>query len=60
MANVILRLPPEERLVLLLRDRLGLSYQELSECMSCSEEQLTELLRRGRDHLQQECKTMQL
>lgn len=60
LPNAILCLPPEDRLVLLLREIIGLSYEEISQCMNCSKERVSEILTRGRGHLLQELETNSL
>ena len=48
LPDAILSLPPDERLVLLLREVVGLSYEEISHCINCSKEKVITALTRGR------------
>lgn len=50
----VLCLPPEDRLVLLLREIIGLSYKEISQCINCSKESVSVILTRGREYLLKE------
>jgi len=54
LPSAILCLPPEERLVLLLREIIGFGYEEISQCINCSIERVSEIITRSRSHLRQE------
>lgn len=51
--RVLAQLPEDYRLVLTLREAQGLSYQEISEVMSCSLDSVKARLRRAREALQE-------
>lgn len=54
LPSAILCLPPEERMVLLLREIIGFGYEEISQCINCSKEGVSEILTRARWYLRQE------
>lgn len=60
LPSAILCLPPEERLVLLLREIIGLGYEEISQCINCTKDMVSEILTRGRGLLLQELETNSL
>ena len=52
--RAILTLAPEEKLVLILRDIIGLNYHELTEIIGCDRDKLTRILTGARFRLRQE------
>jgi len=47
-------LPPEQRVALVLRERDGMSYDEIAEAMSCSLDSVKARLKRARERLEEE------
>ncbi len=52
--RAVLTLAPEEKLVLILRDMIGLNYDELTGIIGCDRDKLTGILTEARFHLCQE------
>ncbi len=54
LQDAIIRLPPEERLVLLLREMARLSWEEISLCTGSSKARVSAIYAKGRGRLLQE------